>query len=88
MTPDRLLGRVEAVWTTTALTIAPLGPLAAGLLLSESPRAAIGLFVVFSLALALFGTLNPAIRAAPRLSELGQHAALAHTEPEEAALGR
>jgi hypothetical protein len=89
MTPDRLLGRVEAVWTTTALTIAPLGPLAAGLLLTESPRAAIGLFVVFSLALALYGTLSPAIRAAPRLSELDQHAALAGgAEAEEAALGR
>ena len=89
MTPDRLLGRVEAVWTTTALTIAPLGPLAAGFLLSDSPRAAIGLFVVFSLALALFGTLNPAIRAAPQLSELDQHAALAgEAEAEEAALAR
>jgi Na+/melibiose symporter-like transporter len=87
MTPDRLLGRVEAVWTTTALTIAPLGPLTAGLLLSDSPRAAIGLFVVFSLALALYGTLSSAIRAAPRLSELDQHAALAG-EAEEAALGR
>jgi Na+/melibiose symporter-like transporter len=88
MTPDRLLGRVEAVWTTAALTIAPLGPLAAGLLLTESPRAAIGVFVVFSLALALYGTLNPAIRAAPPLSELDQHAALAGAETEEPALGR
>ncbi len=88
MTPDRLLGRVEAVWTTVALTIAPLGPLAAGLLLTDSPRAAIGLFVVFSLALALYGTLNPAIRAAPRLSELDGHSALAGAEAEQAGLGR
>jgi len=84
MTPDRLLGRVEAVWTTTALTIAPLGPLVAGLLLADSPRAAIGVFVVFSLALALYGTFNPAIRAAPRLSELDEHAALAGPEADEA----
>ena len=71
MTPDRLLGRSEAVWSTIALLIAPLGPLAAGLLLSTgSPRAAIGLFAAFGLVLAVWGTLSPSIRKAPSLDEL------------------
>ena len=71
MTPDRLLGRSESVWSTIALLIAPLGPLAAGLLLSTgSPRAAIGLFAAFGLMLAVWGTLSPSIRKAPSLDEL------------------
>ena len=71
MTPDRLLGRAESVWSTVALVIAPLGPLAAGLLLSTgSPRAAIGLFAAFGLVLAVWGTLSPTIRQAPSLDEL------------------
>ena len=71
MTPDRLLGRSESVWSTIALLIAPLGPLAAGLLLSTgSPRAAIGLFAAFGLVLAVWGTLSPSIRKAPSLDEL------------------
>ena len=35
VTPDRLLGRVETVRSTISLLIAPLGPLAAGLLLER-----------------------------------------------------
>ena len=71
MTPDRLLGRSESVWSTIALLIAPLGPLAAGLLLSTgSPRAAIGLFAAFGFVLAVWGTLSPSIRKAPSLDEL------------------
>jgi MFS family permease len=71
MTPDGLLGRSESVWTTVALLIAPLGPLAAGALLGAiSERAAIGVFAAFGLVLALWGTLSPAIRAAPNLAEL------------------
>ena len=73
MTPDRLLGRVGSVQTTIALAIAPLGPLVAGLLLDvASERAAIAVFAVFGLVLALWGTLSPAIRAAPRLDELAE----------------
>src|SRR5882724_591447 len=42
MTPDRLLGRAESVRSTISLLIAPLGPLAAGLLLGAvSARATI-----------------------------------------------
>ena len=70
LTPDRILGRVEGVRSTIALMIAPLGPLVAGVLLERaSERAAIAVFAAFGLALALWGTLSPAIRAAPRLGE-------------------
>jgi MFS family permease len=71
MTPDRLLGRSESTWSTIALLVAPLGPLAAGVLLGAVPeRAAIGVFAVFGLVLALWGTFSPSIRAAPSLDEL------------------
>jgi MFS family permease len=73
MTPDRLIGRVESVRSTIALLIAPLGPLTAGLLLDVvSERATIAVFAVFGLVLALWGTLSPAIRAAPSLDELAE----------------
>jgi MFS family permease len=73
MTPDRLLGRVESVRSTIALLIAPLGPLAAGVLLDAlSERATIAVFAVFGLALALWGTLSPSIRAAPSLDDLAE----------------
>jgi MFS family permease len=70
MAPDRLLGRVQSVWTTVALVIAPLGPLLAGLLLEVSARATIAVFAAAGLLLAVWGTLSPAIRAAPSLDEL------------------
>ena len=70
MTPDRILGRVESARSTIALMIAPLGPLVAGLLLDvTSERATIAVFAASGLVLALWGTLSPAIRAAPRLGE-------------------
>jgi hypothetical protein len=68
MTPDRLLGRSESVRSTISLLIAPLGPLTAGVLLgSSSARATIAVFAAVALVLALWGTLSPAIRAAPSL---------------------
>jgi MFS family permease len=73
MTPDRILGRVEGVRSTIALLFAPLGPLVAGYLLAvTSERATIAVFAAVGLALALWGTLSPAIRAAPSLSELAR----------------
>jgi MFS family permease len=63
LTPDALVGRVESVRSTIALLIAPLGPLAAGVLLeSVSQRAAIAVFAALALVLALWGTLSPALR--------------------------
>ena len=71
MTPDRLLGRVESVWSTISLLVVPLGPLVAGLLLDDVPaRAAIGVFAAFGLVLAVWGSLSPSIRTAPSLDEL------------------
>ena len=71
VTPDRLLGRVETARGTIALLAAPLGPLVAGFLLTEtSARATIAFIAAFTLALALWGTLSPSIRNAPSLDEL------------------
>jgi MFS family permease len=73
MTPDRLVGRAESVRSTIALMIAPLGPLAAGVLLeATSERATIAVFAAVGLVLALWGTLSPAIRSAPSLDELAE----------------
>jgi hypothetical protein len=53
------------------LLIAPLGPLIAGVLLSTaSARAAIAVFAVTGLVLAVWGTLSPSIRTAPSLDDL------------------
>jgi Transmembrane secretion effector len=71
MTPDRLLGRAESVRRTISLLVAPLGPLAAGFLLGAvSARATIAVFAACGLALALWGTLSPAVRGAPSLDQL------------------
>jgi hypothetical protein len=71
MTPDRLLGRAESVRSTISLVIAPLGPLVAGALLGvTSARATIALFAASALALAVWGTVSPSIRSAPRLDQL------------------
>ena len=71
ITPDRLLGRTESAWSSISLLIAPLGPLAAGVLLdAASPRVTIATFAAFGLALAVWGTLSPSVRKAPRLDEL------------------
>ena len=73
MTPDRLLGRAESVRSTISLSIAPLGPLIAGILLATvSARLTIAFFAAFALLLALWGTLSPSIRAAPSLDELAE----------------
>ncbi len=72
-TPDRILGRVQAIRSTIALAIAPLGPLLAGFLLGTvSPRATIAVFAALALVLAVWGTLSPSVRAAPSLDELAE----------------
>jgi hypothetical protein len=73
VTPDRLLGRVESVRSNLARLIDPLGPLAAGLLLSvTSARVTVACFVGWSGALLARGMASPAIRAAPSLNELDE----------------
>ncbi len=71
ITPDRLLGRSEAVRSTISLLIAPLGPLLAGVLLgATTERATIAVFALAALVLAAWGTLSPALRTAPSILEL------------------
>jgi predicted MFS family arabinose efflux permease len=71
MTPDRLVGRVESVRTNISVFVAPFGSLAAGLLLeATSARTTVAVFAAIGLALALWGTLSPSIRAAPSLSDV------------------
>jgi MFS family permease len=73
MTPDRLLGRVEAARTTIAQVALPLGPLVAGLLLEHvSSRVTIAVFAGCALSLFAWGALSPAIRGAPSLDELAE----------------
>jgi hypothetical protein len=71
MTPDRLLGRAESVRSTISLLIAPLGPLAACVLLgAASAQATIALFAGFGLVLAIWGTMSPSIRTPPSVDQL------------------
>ena len=71
MTPDRLLGRVEAARTTIARTAQPLGPLVAGLLLGAvSSRTTVALLACVSAALAVCGTASRALRTPPPLAEV------------------
>jgi MFS family permease len=69
--PDRLVGRVNSVARNVALVAQPLGPLAAGLLLAHwSAQLAVGVFVGWLAALAVWATASPSIRHAPSLAEL------------------
>ena len=64
LTPDALLGRVEAARTTIARSAMPLGPLIAGVLLSAvSARATVAVFAAFSVTLAVWATFSKAIEA-------------------------
>lgn len=73
--PDRLLGRVETVGSQIGLAMAPLGPLVAGVLLSEtSPRATVACFLVFSASLVVWGLRSRALRNAPDVRDLGVYA--------------
>jgi Na+/melibiose symporter-like transporter len=85
ITPDRLVGRVESVRSTISQVFTPLGPLAAGLLLSSvSARMTVAVFASFGLVLALWGTLSPSIRNAPSLDDLER---LSGLQPSSAAPG-
>lgn len=63
ITPDALLGRVEAARGTVARAAAPLGPLLAGALLTVvSARDTVAVFAAFSVVLAVWATISPALR--------------------------
>jgi hypothetical protein len=71
--PDRLIGRAMAASNTLRVVAAPLGPLAAGLLLgSASPRLTIAALMGATLAAAVLGTISKSIRQAPPLDELAR----------------
>jgi hypothetical protein len=66
--PDRLLGRAMAASYTLRAVAAPLGPLAAGLLLTHaSPRLTILVLAAPVVVAAVLGTLSAAIRDLPSL---------------------
>jgi len=66
--PDRLLGRAMSASNTLRVAVAPLGPLATGILLSHtSPRITILVLAVPVLVAALIGTLSPSLRRLPSL---------------------
>lgn len=66
--PDRLLGRAMAASNTLRALSAPVGPLAAGLLLSHaSPRATIAVLAVPVVVAAALGTAGRSLRDLPSL---------------------
>lgn len=74
--PDRLLGRALSVSGTLRVLGAPLGPLAAGLLLDlASPRWTVGALAGVTLAVTLPATLSKSIRETPSLDEVTSVAA-------------
>jgi MFS family permease len=75
VTPDRLLGRVNSVARMLAQIGAPLGPLAAGLLLAAfTTRETCLILTAWFAGIAVWATLSPSIRTAPELSELAEPA--------------
>jgi MFS family permease len=71
MTPERLLGRMEAVWSTFAVLMATFAPLVMGYVIEEvSARAAVGICAGLAVALAVWGTTSGPIRHAPVVDEL------------------
>jgi MFS family permease len=73
ITPDHLVGRVSSVARNLAQIAAPLGPLAAGVLLGAySSRMTLLVLGSIALALAVWTTVSPSIRNAPILSELDE----------------
>jgi MFS family permease len=71
LTPDRLQGRTQAAVSSITTGLGTVGPLAAGFLLANvSERATIAVFAAAGVTIALWGTLSPAIRAAPRIEDL------------------
>jgi len=66
--PDRLLGRAMAASNTLRAATAPLGPLAAGLLLTHfSARASVAVLAAPVVAAAVLGTLSTSMRDLPSL---------------------
>ncbi len=66
VTPDRLLGRSEAVRSAISLSIGSLSPLVAGLLLEHTTaRWTIAFFAVWALGLAVWGSFSAGLGSYP-----------------------
>jgi hypothetical protein len=75
--PDRLIGRAMSVSSTLRVLGAPLGPLAAGVLLTaESPRTAVAALAGATVVVAVLGTFSKAVREVPPLDELTREPAV------------
>jgi MFS family permease len=71
LTPDRLIGRTQAAISSLTSGTNALGPLITGFLLASiSARATVAILAAFGVTMAVWGTLSPAIRAAPKLEDL------------------
>ena len=71
LTPDRLIGRTQAAMNSLTNGTSALGPLITGFLLANiSGRATVAVLAAFGVTMAVWGTLSPAIRAAPTLEEI------------------
>jgi len=71
--PDRLQGRVNSVARLIAQIGAPLGPVAAGVLLGVlSARMTCLIITAWFAGIALWATLSPSIRLTPKLTELAE----------------
>ena len=71
LTPDRLIGRTSAAINSLTNGTNALGPLITGFLLASiSARATVAVLAAFGVTMAVWGTLSPAIRAAPKLEEI------------------
>jgi hypothetical protein len=69
LTPDRLLGRVMAASNTLRALSAPVGPLAAGVLLEHvAPRVAIVVLAAPVVVAAVLGTASSSLRTLPSLT--------------------
>lgn len=69
--PDRLLGRAMSASNTLRVVVTPLGPLAAGLMLSSvSARISIAALASVTIVAAVAGTFSRAMRETPPLEEL------------------
>jgi fucose permease len=71
LAPDRLVGRINSIARTIAISGAPVGSLAAGLMLgSFSPRTTVIAFAGWSVLLAAWALASPSLRQTPSLAEL------------------
>jgi hypothetical protein len=76
LAPDRLVGRINGIARTLAVSGTPLGSLAAGFLLGAfSERTTVTILLVWTAVLTLWAFASPSLRESPSLAELDPVAA-------------